>query len=204
MAITDSAGCRDTSAAYNYTVTPVTLLNFTAYYNGKDANLLNWQTAQEINSSKFNIQRAYILPQFATIATLPAAGNSSTTKDYAYTDNNILYQPTFYRLQQVDKDGKLQYSKTIMVHPVKNDFAIGNVYPNPTRNILNIEFSSASSLPVTVLITDMPGRAVQKTIIPVATGFNKASINTGALAKGRYVLRLMNEEACVQKGFVKF
>jgi len=204
VAVTDSAGCKDTSQAYNYNIVPVTLSGFSAHFDGVHANILNWQTAQETNSSHFTVQRTYNLPHFNDIGEVPAAGSSSTIRYYKYTDSNILYQPTFYRLQQADRDGQYRYSKTIMLHPVKNGFSIGRLYPNPSREILTIEFNSHSLLPVEITVMDILGRNLQKTIVPAVFGFNKTSINTGSLAKGRYVLRLLNEYGCIQMGFVKY
>ena len=183
--VTDSTGCRDTSLAYSYSIVPITLLNFTTAYNNSNATIVNWQTSQEINTSYFNVQKTCTLPHFITIKTLPAAGNSSITKNYTYSDKNILYQPTFYRLQQVDMDGKFTYSKTMQVYPSKNVFSINSIYPNPANNTLMVAFNSVSTNATTLLVTDMLGRVVQKNVLFPVAGFNKTDMNIALLAKGK-------------------
>jgi hypothetical protein len=185
------------------TTTPVTLLNLTATYNNKNANIINWQTSQELNSKNFTIQKAYTVEQFTNLATLPAAGNSSTVKNYTYTDNNIEYKPTYYRLLQTDIDGKTAYSKTVMVNPYKNGFGIGRLYPNPAHNNIIVEYNSNNNSHTTLSITDMLGRQVQKNILSSVSGFNKQQINVAALAKGKYTVTLINNGQTVQAEFVK-
>lgn len=186
------------------TSTPVTLLNLTTAYNNKNANLINWQTSQELNSSHFNVQRAYTLPNFTTIQTIPAAGNSSTVKSYSYTDDNIEYKPTFYRLQQVDKDGRYTYSKTVQVNPYKNNLTISHIYPNPAHGSITVEYNSNSVTSTNLLVTDMLGRQVKKMLLKPAIGFNKQQIDISALAKGRYTVTLIKENEKAKGEFVKY
>ncbi|HOZ76865.1 MAG TPA: T9SS type A sorting domain-containing protein [Ferruginibacter sp.] len=185
------------------TTTPVTLLNFTATYNNKDANLIKWQTSQEINSSSFTLQKAYTLPLFTNVATLPAAGNSSTIKNYDYTDKEIQYKPTYYRLLQTDKDGKTAYSKTVVVTPYRNDFAIANLYPNPAHNNISIEYNSPVVQSTTFVICDVAGRQLLKMVFPSVKGFNKKILNTAALARGSYIIQVITEGQKIEKIFVK-
>ena len=183
--------------------TPVKLLAFTATYNNKDANIINWQTSQELNSKNFTIQKAYTLPLFTNVATLPAAANSSTIKSYAYTDNDIEYKPTYYRLLQTDKDGRFTYSKTVQVHPYKNTFVIGNIYPNPAHDNLTIEYNSIAIETTELALADAAGRILQQTVLYSVKGFNKTTVNTATLAKGVYIVSLTGNGQKAEKIFVK-
>lgn len=185
------------------TTTPVTLLNFTAAYNNKNANLINWQTSQELNSKSFTVQRAYNLPNFSSIQTIAAAGNSSIIKNYTFTDNNIAYKPTYYRLLQTDKDGRFTYSKTVQVHPYKNTFTISKLYPSPAQGSVTIEYNSNTTATVSLLLTDMLGRLLQQLTLLPAMGFNKQLIDTRTLAKGNYVVTLLSGNEKVERKFVK-
>jgi hypothetical protein len=185
------------------TTTPVTLLNLTATYNNKDANIINWQTSQEINSRSFTLQKAYTPPFFSNVTTLPAAGNSSTIQNYTYTDNSIEYRTTYYRLLQTDKDGKSSYSKTVSVTPTAKSFAISNLYPSPAQSTITIEYNSPARAATALTVTDMLGRPVQKQTLQTAAGFNKQAVNVSRLPKGKYIVVLNNGTEQVQKGFVK-
>ncbi len=183
------------------TTAPVTLLNLTAAYNKNNhSNIISWQTAQEINSSHFVLQRSYNPPQFSNVATIQAAGNSSVQKKYSYTDNNIQYKPTYYRLQQTDKDGRYIYSKTVQVNPVKS-YGI-NIYPNPAQNNLTVQFLGKSGF-TSLVITDILGRQVQKNILPSIDGYNQSSISIASLSPGSYIVMLQNNEGIFQTSFIK-
>jgi hypothetical protein len=185
------------------TTTPVTLLNLTATYNNKNANIINWQTSQEINSRSFTLQKAYTPPFFSNVTTLPAAGNSSTIQNYTYTDNSIEYRTTYYRLLQTDKDGKSSYSKTVSVTPTAKSFAISNLYPSPAQSTITIEYNSPAQAATALTVTDMLGKQVQKSTWPSVKGFNKKQLNVAALPKGKYIVVLNNGTEQVQTGFVK-
>jgi hypothetical protein len=94
---------------------PVTISKFTAAPSGNEA-LLQWQTATEQNSRNFIVQRSSDGSNFTDIATLDAAGNSQALLDYAYTDPQPLKNNNFYRLKQVDLDGKFIYSAVRLVN----------------------------------------------------------------------------------------
>lgn len=202
--VTDSLGCRDTSLPFSYTITPITLINFTAYYNNKNANIIKWQTTQELNSKNFEIQKSYSSQNFNTLKIMVAAGNSNTLLNYNYTDNNILFKPTFYRLKSTDLDGQFTYSKIVVVNPIKSIFEISNIYPNPANDHLIIEFNSIVSSPITMIITDILGRVVQKNILYPAVGFNKTELHVSSLSKGKYYLKLISSNDIVKGLFSKY
>ncbi|HSC40351.1 MAG TPA: G8 domain-containing protein, partial [Chitinophagaceae bacterium] len=66
---------------------PVTFCSFYAVKNNSDI-LLTWSTAQEFNNNNFEIQRSTDGSNWAVIALVMGAGNSSTTSQYSYTDKN--------------------------------------------------------------------------------------------------------------------
>ncbi|MEI9956490.1 MAG: hypothetical protein WDM90_09365 [Ferruginibacter sp.] len=66
-------------------ILPVKLINFTATDN-KGKNLLQWQTATEINSDYFNVERSSNGQDFEVIGKVKAVGNSSNIINYNFTD----------------------------------------------------------------------------------------------------------------------
>jgi hypothetical protein len=91
------------------TTLPVALSEFKA---GKQNNsvLLQWQTATEQNSKSFVIERSAAGNEFMAIGTVRAAGNSNVSKSYRYEDAAPLKGNNYYRLKQVDMDGRSAYS----------------------------------------------------------------------------------------------
>lgn len=161
---------------------PLTLTFFTAQKQNKSV-LLNWQTATEINTQHFIIEKSKNAVDFSSINTIAASGNSSATKNYSCTDASPFDGINYYRLKQVDKDGSFVYSKTIAV----NFNAKGSVlYPNPATSVITVISSSAIKA-ITVMNT--AGKAVQQ-LQPVANN----QYNISNLPKGLYWLKLFYEQ----------
>jgi hypothetical protein len=95
---------------------PVTFIGFTGRNDNNNIRL-EWSTAQEFNSDRFEIQKNSQdnTSHFITTGIVKAAGESTSQKNYVYVDDAPFAGTTYYRIRQVDKDGKYIYSKTISV-----------------------------------------------------------------------------------------
>lgn len=93
---------------------PAELMVFTGREN-KGKTDLRWATAAETNTDRFAVQRRDNSGRFVTIGTVRAAGNSTTSRAYAFTDDNPFSGTNFYRLQTVDQDGSTVLSNVITV-----------------------------------------------------------------------------------------
>jgi hypothetical protein len=113
----------------NPTPLPVQLVGFTAHAAGTAAIALTWQTASEVRSARFEVERGSDGVHFAPVAQLAAAGTSLTPHAYSYTDKGVPTGMLYYRLRQVEQDGTTAYS------PVRTALSIGadglSLYPNP-------------------------------------------------------------------------
>ncbi len=125
-------------------VLPVTLINFDAsYYNSNI--VLNWSTASEINNKGFEIQRAVNNIDFQTIGFIDGNGNSNTIKNYTFTDNNVFTTATYYyRLKQIDFDGKFEYNGIQTVQLADNK-TLFNAFPNPINNDRKLTYKISSN-----------------------------------------------------------
>jgi hypothetical protein len=112
---------------------PVTLLSFSGVLKSEGVHL-TWATSSEINHQNFIIQRSNDLIHFKNIAFVNSTGDSKEEQNYSFIDKDILSGITYYRLQQIDKDGSFTFSKIISV----NTEFIGNVFPNPFKDHLTI------------------------------------------------------------------
>jgi hypothetical protein len=117
---------------FNSAVLPVTLINFygQAILN---ANKLFWITASEINNRFFEVQRSVNGIQFEKIGEVNSAGNSNILRQYHFVDKNLRSELYYYRLKQIDINGKIAFSQLVLL---KNS-ALKNiilVYPNPVLN----------------------------------------------------------------------
>ena len=76
------------------------------------------------------------------------------------------------------------------------------IYPNPASNVLNINFFSEKSQPVTCTISDMSGRTVKSIQYQHNGGLFEEKMEVNELAKGIYMLRIKTEEGCSVEKFI--
>jgi len=92
---------------------PIELINFDGFNNG-DVNELYWSTASEINNDLFNIESSVNGFDWMLIGVVDGSGNSSQMLNYRF--NHIPTSSiTYYRLKQIDFDGKYEYSNIISI-----------------------------------------------------------------------------------------
>jgi hypothetical protein len=84
---------------------PVTFNDFNVTQKGCTAEL-NWNTSMEKNNDYFQVERSSDGRNFKAIGSEDAKGNSDVLQNYVYTDNAPLPGTNFYRIAQVDLDGK--------------------------------------------------------------------------------------------------
>jgi hypothetical protein len=111
-AATIDAPCPTTTFTIDV-VLPIELVHFRAH-NSAGQNQLTWQTASEKNSSHFDIERSTDGSVFQSIETVKAMGDLKTMRYYAFKDQNPPAQ-SYYRLKINDLDGKMDYSKIVLV-----------------------------------------------------------------------------------------
>jgi Concanavalin A-like lectin/glucanases superfamily/Secretion system C-terminal sorting domain len=192
-----------TSVASN--ALPVTLMSFTATLKDNQTQL-NWQTAQEQNSSHFEIERSIDGINFSNIGKINANGNSSTSLDYSYNDKlsfTILSEPKiYYRLKSVDIDGKFDYSKIVVVLLKKiHDQLI--IFPTPTKQVLNIQTASILNDKATILITDVVGKLLMKKEVNLFIGNNSFPLDVSTLKSGLYHVQLNTNSNSYTRLFMK-
>ena len=126
---------RFTLATANSTRTPlpIELLSFDVT-NARDKIMLNWTTAAEQNNDFFHVERSIDGLQWNILGTVKGAGDSKELISYEYADLLPYHGRNYYRLKQVDFDGKFEYSS---VKSVVFDYG-STLFPNPTTGIVNV------------------------------------------------------------------
>jgi len=171
---------------------PVTFLHFTATKQGNTVNL-DWSTATETNSDKFIIERSANGTEFNNqLGSVKAAGNSTTVQRYRFNDLSPMNKWNYYRLKQLDTDGKYAYSKTASVYFDKEAFL--SVYPNPVRDVTTIEFMTAQAGKINIEVYDSKGSLMIRTTYNPMAGMNRTSVNMESFSKGIYTLKCYTEK----------
>ncbi|MFD1630402.1 discoidin domain-containing protein [Pseudopedobacter beijingensis] len=139
---------------------PVSLIDFTAKTQTNGTVSLNWSTASEQGNNYFLLERSADGKNFSSLTEVPSKGSNS---NYQFTDAQPLNGNNYYRLTQVDKDGK---SKELSIQSVSVSLAKqnSNIYPNPLKgNTFYITLGeNNNSNPVTVTVSSLVGKEVYK------------------------------------------
>ncbi len=169
---------------------PVSLTSFTALAKAKDANL-TWTTAAEMNNKGFEVERSIDGKSFTKVAFVKGAGNSNVKVDYVLTDANAFVNSNilYYRLKQVDFNGKSTYSQIVKVGVNTESVNVVSAYPNPFTTDYNVSLTSAKSGEATIVMVDMQGRKVANISTSVNAGVNTIPVNNMAtIDKGVYFI----------------
>lgn len=191
---------------WDYSPLPVELTSFTGYNDG-NANVLDWVTAAEINTSKFEVEKSVDGYSFSYIGEHQAAGNASSPHTYQLIDNNPFIGNNYYRLKIVNADGTFNYSDKILIKVAKSasEEGILNIYPNPTKGEVNIVYQAATDHNALLTIFNAIGQQMTDNSYQMKAGINTITISADDYAKGLYIINLQNTDAGIkyQSKFVK-
>jgi hypothetical protein len=165
------------------------------YFNAKRSNASNvgltWQTAQELNSAGFEIQRQIGNGAWQAVGFVPTQapnGNSSLALTYSFNDNNNARAITQYRLKEVDIDANSKFSE---IRAVRGEGQAGKiiVYPNPSFDgKIKVVFEDVNGTR-DVSLTDISGRLIKQW-----TGIANNNLEIDNMTPGYYSLRVIIRE----------
>ena len=131
-----------TTASITCPVLPIELISFEGVNDG-NSNILTWVTATETNNSHFNLDRSLDMFNWIRIATIKGAGTVNTPNIYSVNDYETLNGIIYYRLTQVDYDGRDEIFKVIYIDLSKHSKSCKYTYYNTLGN--KVDISKVSS-----------------------------------------------------------
>jgi hypothetical protein len=172
---------------------PVKLISFTGGY-AKGIAVLDWQTSQELNSDHFELFRSYDAVDFVSVGKIASAGFSNTIKNYSFQDRVGGSNYVYYRLKQVDINGKETFSSIVKLALGENSGV--SIFPNPFSNNFTVSIASPKTTLATLNINNIAGQLVYSRSINVNKGNNSISINNlpSSLTAGIYYVTIVNNE----------
>ncbi|MES2850125.1 MAG: YHYH protein [Bacteroidota bacterium] len=182
------ASITDAVTIYTPIVLPINLLFFTGKIDNTTA-ILNWQTNTEINSSHFIIERSKDGLHFENAGNVTASGNTSENSSYSFTDKNISTGRLYYRLKQVDRDGKFAYSNIIALYKKENSFHF-TVLPNPASDLIAIQYKGLLEQDTDVKLYNAEGKLMEQT--KINKGQTIVYFNIETLYAGTYIVKIQN------------
>ncbi|MEO7048057.1 MAG: T9SS type A sorting domain-containing protein, partial [Ferruginibacter sp.] len=168
-------------------VLPVKLTSFEAQKSSSTVKV-SWITAQEENSSYFVVQHSINGRSWTDIGRVNATGFTTTSTSYGFIDNNPNIGINLYRLKQVDKDGKTDYSSIRSVLFSQGYEVL--ITPNPATTYINVYLSRNTNTVSKISLYQMNGKLVKQ----YETSNTLLKINTSSLAKGLYFITVINAD----------
>ena len=155
--------------------------------------MLQWTTADEVNTDYFDVERSSDNVHFVLIGKVKASG-SSLKNAYSFVDNlssiNIQSPFIYYRLKIVDKDGAYNYSGIKSV--AWKDNLIAKLYPNPTTENVTLSFSATGKY--ALVVHDALGKTLQ-TLSGISNDSNNIiQLNVSKYASGIYLITICDEK----------
>lgn len=180
---------------------PVTLVSFNAAANGENSALLNWETSEEINNAGFDIEMSLDAKRFIKVGYVDGNGDSKSTHRYTYSIPDLAGGTYYFRLKQLDYDGKYQYSQ-IRALEMKTAEDILAVYPNPTNGKLKFHPLLHKGQAFDVRIINQTGRTVVS--LPESDKYSKGyEMSMENLPPGLYNVILRGKNFTENLKFVK-
>ena len=180
---------------------PVKFSQFTARKQGETAQL-NWTTAQEQNSHEFNVERSTDGTAYIRIGTVTASGTANLSTSYAFTDFVPVSGDNFYRITEVDRDGKSMYSAVQKVY--FGDASWGfSIITNPAQHELTISVVLPVEQVLQVQVRDAAGHLLISRQASAIKGNSRLRLPVDQLAAGTYFLQVGSGNLHGTKVFVK-
>jgi hypothetical protein len=187
---------------------PVSLVSFSGYKEGNQ-NILQWTTVSEVNSKGFDVQRSADGVNYSSIGFVKSRGldgNSTVSLGYTFNDNFPTGEKQYYRLSQLDIDGRSKMSSIILVKGEKpRKLAIKQLFPNPGLSFINVIVDAPLQNELSVVIYDLAGKALKQQVVKVETGSNTIVVDLNGLTRGSYMIKAFEKSGgeSVMSKFVK-
>jgi len=184
----------DYAEANGGNVVPIELMNFEAQQAGKRVDL-NWTTASEVNSLRFDLEKATfennLRSDFVKFDEVPSIGTATTISHYGpVSDKNVQFGKTYvYRIKMIDKSGEFKYSDEKYVTLLSDGVALSvdGVYPNPVQNSGNLNITLVNEANVQVKLYNVNGMEISTLFDGIlSAGTKELRIDAQNLSSGVY------------------
>jgi hypothetical protein len=174
---------------------PITLVSFNASRINTDEVQLTWTTATEINNKGFEVEQSEDGTNFQQIGFVDGKGNSTTIQQYSHT--TIQPNSNYYRLKQIDYDGKFSYSPIRYVEGTASKLYFA---PNPTTNEVHLKGNIKADDVLNLEVVGTDGQILWRGKGKATEVENSLNIALKNFKAGLYLFRLQtNGKMTIQK-----
>lgn len=164
---------------------PTNWLSLNGSLTAQKAAVLQWNVAEK-DVERYEVERSADARNYSTLATLSSKGDG--THDYTFTEGTALIGTAYYRVKQVDRDGRTAYSAVVKLSSERNDPV--TIYPNPAKDKVVVSVP-ASLLNTEAVLSNLEGKA----LLVIRLKSLSCSMDMGQYPAGTYMLRFANSSS---------
>jgi hypothetical protein len=186
-----SATGKDPFGFWSMSLLPVGFVSFTAVRNSDNSVELTWTTAEEANNKHYKVERSTNSADWNEIATV-LPGKGAQINSYSYNDKYTPATLTFYRIRQVDMDGKFIYSA---IKVIKGDVTNSNTDIYAANKNITIQLAGEVKSKVEVRLISMAGNVLAQRSFDNASAF--MNFSAGNISSGIYVVQVVGSNGLI-------
>ncbi len=197
---TENRGIEERGYAQNISgtgVLSITAGEFSGVVKESKAHL-KWNTIAEMNFNGFEIEKSTNGNDFEKIGFVKSKSSTNSNLiafEYSFIDEKIA-EKNYYRLKQLDNDGKYSFSKTILLRGNKSvkNISLDKIFPIPAKDKIKITVTADAETKSEIQILDFSGKIIMREEWVIKTGANEKTENIQLLSKGIYYLKLVSDK----------
>jgi uncharacterized protein (DUF1501 family) len=153
---------------------------------------VNWQTSTETNNDYFEVQQSADGISYRTVERVSGAGTTEQRQTYLAFDPNPVPGINYYRLKQVDLDGRFEYFDPVTIMVVEGSELSVDVsrFPNPATDIIHLNITASHEAQAQVQLMTIGGKQVLSDSFEMLPGLNRRSLDVKAIKAGLYYIHI--------------
>ncbi|QGW27747.1 T9SS type A sorting domain-containing protein [Phnomibacter ginsenosidimutans] len=179
---------------------PVTWLDVQAKGNS-DHNLISWTVGSEQNNNRFDVQISRDGNSYTTMGSIRSRGNTNSSRVYNFKHIKPQAGINYYRILQVDADGKSSMSKVVSVRSTATSNARPFVFPTVATSSITLNMGELVTKPVQWELFSSDMRLMKRSAS--ISNFVQTGIDVSTLPAGTYFLRINKDGKQESLKFVK-
>lgn len=172
---------------------PIELSRFEVECNS-EYNQVQWTTASEKNNDQFELYKSTDAKIWEKIYTIKGQGTKATETKYSFKD--MEKQSNYYRLKDIDFDGKETWSQ-IISSACNQENEITSIYPNPAKDYVDISIPFEENSNYNII--DLNGKIMTSGSLLS----RKTRVNIEAFASGVYIVEIVKPSEKRQLKIIK-
>lgn len=154
--------------------------------------VLNWQTAQELNTDYFLLELSEDGIHYNYLATVQAAGNTNSISDYSFVlENNDV---SYYRLSIVNQDGNSEILGLVSRSCGNENEILVNAFASGFHEI-TLHTNEITEGAYQLQLIDLSGKIFLNQEIEISNPIERFIINDKRLSAGIYIVRLSGTDS---------